>query len=171
MRGLAMVAHPDDCVIFAYSYIYNHPELTWTIGYLTYTDQDPRGQEMADFWRRRGIACVFLGFEDHWQDNEQKQFTRWPEEHAERSCWRLAKDFDLVLTHDKNGDYGHIHHLLVHRAVRQHPCLVTFARPGEGTVMHAVPDSAYSLDELPQHGNIIAGFHPTQHQNSYKEHI
>jgi len=171
MRGLAMVAHPDDCVIFAYSYIYNHPELTWTIGYLTYTEQDPRGQELADFWRRRGIDCVFLGFEDHCHDNEQKQFTKWSEERAERVCWQLAKDFDLVLTHDEHGDYGHIHHLLVHRAVRQHPCLVTFARPGEGTVMHAVPDSAYNLDELPRHGNIIAGFHPTQHQNSYKEHI
>ena len=39
-----IVAHPDDCVIFALSYIYNHPEHKWTIGYLTYTAQDPRGQ-------------------------------------------------------------------------------------------------------------------------------
>jgi LmbE family N-acetylglucosaminyl deacetylase len=39
MKALCLVAHPDDCVIFAYSYIYNHPEHNWTIGYLTYTAQ------------------------------------------------------------------------------------------------------------------------------------
>jgi hypothetical protein len=80
----------------------------------------------------------------------------------------LAKEFDLVLTHDESGDYGHIHHVLVHNSVQWHPRLVTFARPGEGTT-YTVPDSAYSLDELPLHANIIAGFHVMQHQNSYKE--
>ena len=169
MKALCLVAHPDDCVIFAYSYIYNHPEHDWTIGYLTYTAQDPRGAELSNFWQRRGIDTVFLGFEDHWHDNEQKQFTRWTEERAERACWALARDFDLVLTHDESGDYGHIHHVLVHRAVQWHPHLVTFAPPGQGTVTHTVPLDAYKLDELPMHGDIIAGFHIIQHQNSYKE--
>jgi hypothetical protein len=58
--------------------------------------------------------------------------------------------------------------VLVHNSVQWHPRLVTFARPGEGTT-YTVPDSAYSLDELPLHANIIAGFHVMQHQNSYKE--
>jgi LmbE family N-acetylglucosaminyl deacetylase len=168
MKALCVVAHPDDCVIFAYSYIYNHPEHDWTIGYLTYTAADPRGAELAAFWQRRRINTVFLGFEDHWHDNELKQFTRWTEERAERACWALAKDFDLVLTHDESGDYGHIHHVLVHNSVQWHPHLVTFAPPGQGTT-YTVPDSAYSLDELPLHANIIAGFHVMQHQNSYKE--
>ena len=90
MKALCLVAHPDDCVIFAYSFIHNHPEHEWTIGYLTYTAQDPRGQELSAFWKQRGIECVFLGFEDHWHDNEQKVFTRWPEESADRACWHLA---------------------------------------------------------------------------------
>lgn len=168
MKALCMVAHPDDCVIFGLSYIHNHPELDWTIGYLTYTATDPRGSEMAAFWQRRGINTVFLGFEDHWHDNEQKQFTRWTEESAERACWNLARQYDLVLTHDEAGDYGHIHHVLVHQAVKWHPRLVTFAPPGQG-VTYSVPTAAYSLDELPQHGGVIAGFHIQQHQNSYKE--
>lgn len=169
VKALCLVAHPDDCVIFGYSYIHAHPEYDWAVGYLTYTAQDPRGAEMAEFWRRRNIATVFLGFEDHWHDNEQKQFTRWSEEHAEQACWNLAKNYDLVLTHDEHGDYGHIHHQLVHRAVSQHQQLVTFAPVNQGTVTYTVPAGTYSLDELPTHGNIVAGFHQQQHQNSYKE--
>ena len=168
MKALCLVAHPDDCVIFGYSYIYAHPEHTWTIGYLTYTAQDPRGAEMSAFWQRRNIDTVFLGFEDHWHDNEQKQFTRWEPEHAERACWELARKYDLVLTHDEHGDYGHVHHSLVHQAVQWHPRLVTFA-PRELGTRYILPADAYSLDELPLHGNIVAGFHQQGHQNSYKE--
>lgn len=169
MKALCLVAHPDDCVIFAYSYIWHHPEHEWTIGYLTYTSQDPRGAEFQTFWAKRNIRTVFLGFEDHWHDNEQKQFTRWGAETAGTACWQLAKDFDLVLTHDESGDYGHIHHQLVHDSVAQHPYLITFARPGHGTP-YILPEHAYSLDELPLHRDIVTGFHLTVHQNSYKEH-
>lgn len=168
MKALCLVAHPDDCVIFGYSYIHNHPEHDWTIGYLTYTDKDPRGAELKEFWARRNIPCVFLGFEDHWHDNEQKKFTRWSEVVAKDSCWNLASKYDLVLTHDENGDYGHIHHRLVYNAVTRHHNVITFARPGEGNT-YIIPTGAYSLDELPTHKNIIAGFHGPEHRNSYKE--
>ncbi len=168
-QALCLVAHPDDCVIFGLSYIYHHPEYQWTIGYLTYTADHVRAQEMINFWRRRKIATHFLGFEDHWHDNEQKTLTRWTEEAAEHACWKLARQFDLVLTHDQSGDYGHIHHCLVHQAVKWHPGLVTFAKPGTGTVTFSVPPDTYSIDELPQHGAVVQSFHPHSHSNSYRE--
>ena len=127
------------------------------------------GAELAVFWQRRGIDTVFLGFEDHWQDNETKTFTNWTEERAERACWESAKNFDLVLTHNEHGDYGHIHHVLVHNSVQWHPHLVTFAPHNQGTVTLTVPPGTYTLDELPLHGNIIQSFHIEQHRNSYKE--
>ena len=170
MKALCLVAHPDDCVIFAYSYIYHHPEHDWTIGYLTYTEHDARAAEFKKFWRTRNIDTVFLGFEDHWHDNEQKQLTRWYGLDAVAACWNLAKDFDVVLTHDEHGDYGHIHHKVVHDAVKHHPNLITFAPPGQGTT-YILPADAYGLDELPLHRDIVAGFHPEVHQNSYKENI
>ena len=169
MKALCLVAHPDDCVIFAYSYIHNHPEHDWTIGYLTYTESDPRGAEMLEFWRRRGIDTIFLGFEDHWHDQEQQQLTRWDLAYAEVKCWTLAKDYSLVLTHDQHGDYGHIHHRVVHDSVKRHSNLVTFAPHGQGTVTLSIPPGTYNLDELPYHGNIIAGFHVAEHKNSYTE--
>jgi len=169
MNALCLVAHPDDCVIFALSYIHNHSDLNWTIGYLTYTAQDPRGAELAAFWHKRGIKCVFLGFEDHWHDNEQQRFTRWDSNDAKQACSQLAAVYELILTHDEHGDYGHIHHRLVHSAVTQHPNVITFAKPGEGTVTLTVPPDTYTIDELPLHGEIVRGFHPITHQNDYKE--
>lgn len=169
LKALCLVAHPDDCIIFAYSYIYNHPEMDWTIGYLTYTEKDPRGAELAEFWRKRGINCVFLGFEDHWEDNEQQQLTRWNGLDANTACWSLASNYNLILTHDKDGDYGHIHHRLVHNAVAHHHNVVTFAPHNQGTVTLTIPPGTYSLDELPLHGDIISGFHLTEHRNSYTE--
>ena len=168
MKALCLVAHPDDCVIFAYSYMFNHPEHEWTVAYLTYQSHEPRAREFSEFWNKRNIDTVFLGFEDHWHDNEQKQLTRWYGLDAAAECQLLARDYDIVLTHDEHGDYGHIHHQLVHDAVKDHPGLITFAPPGQGTT-YILPEGAYSLDELPLHRDIIAGFHPTIHQNSYKE--
>ena len=167
MNALCMVAHPDDCVIFGYSYIYNHSHFTWTIGYLTYHPADDRAREITDFWQRRNIKCVFLGFEDHWHDNQQQQFTRWDPADAMAACASLVKNYDLVLTHAADGDYGHIHHKLVHQAVKDHPKRVLFCDLGEGP-MYSVPRSAYSLDELPLHGEIVHGFHRFQHRNSYR---
>ena len=77
-------------------------------------------------------------------------------------------DYDLVLTHDAQGDYGHIHHVFVNRAVGDYPNLVTFAGPGQGTVKYTIEPGVYSLDEFPLHRDIVADFHPTIHTNEYK---
>lgn len=168
MKALCLVAHPDDCVIFAYSYIHNHPEHDWTICYLTYNHWDQRGQEMSDFWRKRNIDCVFLGHVDDYRDIENKKIS-FDQAQARSELKNIAADYDLVLTHDEHGDYGHIHHVFVHDCVRNHPGLVTFAKPGQG-ITYTVPTGTYSLDEFPQHRDVIAGFHNKEHKNSYKEH-
>ena len=169
MKALCLVAHPDDCVIFAYSYMYHHTEYAWTVAYLTYTDTDPRGAEVKTFWNQRGIDCVFLGFEDAWQDQEQQTFTRWSQSEAMDRCRTLASTYDIVLTHDAQGDYGHIHHRLVHDAVQDHTRLVTFAPPNSGNVTLTLPPDAYSLQELPVHAEVVQQFHKQQHKNSYWE--
>jgi LmbE family N-acetylglucosaminyl deacetylase len=168
MKALCLVAHPDDCLIFAYSYIYNHCQYSWTIGYLTYTQNAPRGQEIQQFWRKRNIDTIFLGFDDHWHDNEHQTFTRWSGHDAITACRQLASNFDLVLTHGANGEYGHIHHKLVHHAVKHHPRVICFADLGEGQT-YSLPTDTYSLDEIPLHAEIVKSFHKFGHVNSYKD--
>ncbi len=167
MKALCMVAHPDDCVIFAYSYIYNHPDLDWQICYLTYCEWEPRARELKEFWKRRNITCIFLGYTDDYRDIENKKIS-FNAEQARREIGNIIQRYDIVLSHDQEGDYGHIHHEFVHDCVKHHPRLITFAKPGEGTT-YTIPSGTYSLDELPMHGDIVKSFHTTQHQNSYKE--
>lgn len=168
VKALCMVAHPDDCVIFAYSYIHNHPEMDWRICYLTYSEWEPRAQELKEFWQRRSIPCIFLGYTDDYRDIENKSIS-FDAEQARREIGNIAERYDLVLSHDELGDYGHIHHVFVHSCVQHHPRLVTFAKLNQGTVTFTVPPGTYSIQELPQHGSIIQSFHAQEHRNSYKE--
>ena len=61
MRAVALVAHPDDCVIFAWPFMEAHPEFTWEIVYMTYRPKDARAREVTEYWNRRNIATFFLG--------------------------------------------------------------------------------------------------------------
>ena len=75
MKAMAMVAHPDDCVIFAYSFMHHYKQLDWTVCYLTYTEQDARGREFANFWQQRGVSTKFLGYVDDYRDIEAKRIS------------------------------------------------------------------------------------------------
>jgi LmbE family N-acetylglucosaminyl deacetylase len=168
MKAMTMVAHPDDCVIFAYSYMHHHPKYTWTVCYLTYTERDPRGQEFLEFRRRRNVAVRFLGHLDQWNIEKncpgKIDFVK-----AQQDIQQAISDQDLVLTHNSQGEYGHPHHVLVHLATTAHPRRVVFANPGEGTVRYSLDDSAYTLDEFPLHRAIVSGFHANGHVNEYIE--
>jgi len=167
MKAIAMVAHPDDCIIFAYSFMHAYPELEWTVCYLTYKADDHRGGELNAFWARRGIATKFLGYVDDWHDIENKQIS-FDEARAWIDIQEAVSKHDMVLTHDQEGDYGHIHHKFVHSAVADyHPNMITFAAISKGNVKYTIPAGVYTLDELPEHGAIIAGFHKEQHANEY----
>lgn len=166
MKAMTIVAHPDDCIIFAYSFMHQYNNLDWTICYLTYTEEDDRGQELKEFWTQRGIKTKFLGYVDDWHDIENNKIS-FDEEDAWIDIQFAIADQDIVLTHDENGDYGHIHHVFVNRATANHPRRVTFAGINKGNVKFTIPTGVYTLDELPKHGPIIAGFHSTEHANEY----
>jgi LmbE family N-acetylglucosaminyl deacetylase len=166
MKAMALVAHPDDCVIFAYSYMHNHPEYSWTVCYLTYTKLDDRGIEFDKFWNQRGIAVKFLGFDDWWDSIKNCPGAIDPDL-ARIAVQQAIHDQDLLLTHNSAGEYGHPHHVLVHECAQHHPRRVVFADPGTGTVKYQIGPGIYSLDELPLHKDIVLGFHKENHTNEY----
>jgi LmbE family N-acetylglucosaminyl deacetylase len=167
MKAIVVVAHPDDCIIFAYSFMLAYPELDWSICYLTYTNRDPRGHELQEFWHKRNIPTMFLGYVDDWHDIENKQIS-FDEAHAWIDIQEAISGQDIVVTHDAEGDYGHLHHVFVHNAVLDyHPGAVIFSKIGKGNARYTVPLGTYALDELPEHGSIIASFHSKEHANEY----
>ena len=167
LKAMVMVAHPDDCVIFAYSFMHQYPEFDWTVCYLTYTDADARGREFAEFWQRRGVATKFLGYVDDYRDIEANKIS-FDTATAAEDIRQAIQDQDVVLTHDHRGDYGHLHHVFVNQTVCQnHNRVVCFAGLGQGNVKYSVDPEVYSLDELSLHRNIISTFHMHTHANEY----
>lgn len=164
MKALCMVAHPDDCVIFGLGLITTTP-WHWTIGYLTYADHEPRAREISDFWQRRNITTKFLGYVDDWHDLETGHIS-FDQQAARRDITDLCAKFDVVLTHDCNGDYGHLHHRFVHDSV-MHPNKITFAAPDSGNHSVTLPSRPYELSELPLHADIVSSFHHRGHHNQY----
>lgn len=163
---MVVVAHPDDCVIFAYSYIHNQDDHDWTICYLTYDEHTPRGREIQAFWHRRNIATCFLGFEDRWDHAHQSPGLLEFDQVAPYIARAIA-DQDLIVTHNEQGEYGHPHHVLCNRATAHHQQRVTFAGHGQGQIKYQIPAGVYDLDELPLHRHIIEQFHPVDHVNEY----
>lgn len=162
-----MVAHPDDCVIFGWSFMYNQAHMHWTVAYLTYESSADRGRELASFWQRRGIPCVFLGHTDDHRDLATGRCS-FDQNQARQQIQSLIADYDIVLTHDSQGDYGHLHHRFVHDCVVSvHARTITFAPiTGSGMLFH-VPSGGLDINELPLHAAIIRDFHQHQHANRY----
>ena len=114
MKALCFVAHPDDCIIYAKPFIDATPYLEWSILYLTYSKTHPRGAEIAEYWK---YDTNFLEQPDYTLDlltNKSSIF--------EELILKLASPYfesaDILLTHGKDGEYGHIHHRIVHSACR-----------------------------------------------------
>ena len=158
MKAIAAVAHPDDCVIFARPYMDAHPEYKWHIVYLTYNSTDPRAREVTAYWTARGVTTEFLGFRDDYQDQQTQRFNFWTCTDALGSLINACNTADLILTHYEDGDYGHIHHKLVHQAVRKLAIeQVYFASTFNYNTRYIARDNL-PLDQFPLHRDVIEQF-------------
>jgi hypothetical protein len=113
--------------------------------------------EMTAYWRRRNVSTVNLGFVDDYRDIENNRVS-FDAEQAQREIANISSRYDLILTHNADGDYGHIHHMFVNSAVQslQKP-KVYFANYQQQTMeCHAVTE--IGLDELPLHRSVVEGF-------------
>ena len=90
-------AHPDDELLFAGALMMSMPDWHWTTVSLT-------GGARAH--RYPGIS---LGFPDPWRILTRAEYLEWRE--AVRDL-RLTPD--IVLSHNRLGEYGHPHHMAVH---------------------------------------------------------
>jgi hypothetical protein len=153
-----LVAHPDDCVIFAWPFVEAHPEFDYTVIYLTYTIQSDRGLELSKYWERRNIPTRFLGFLDDWEYVKNGQLGFDPAI-AESAILESLTGFDLVVTHNNDGDYGHPHHKFVSACADKIGIpKVYFASTFNYNQQYAVKNSV-NIDELPLHQEVIEQFH------------
>lgn len=157
MKALCVVAHPDDCIIFAWPLIDNFSKFEWTILYVTYNSISDRGREITNFWQKRNVATIMLGHNDTYIDmiNDKISFDT---ELAQEQILSLSKNYDLLLTHDHLGDYGHIHHKFVHDAViKCNKPTIYFANNENYNATYS-RKSKLDLSEIPLHNEVVAGF-------------
>jgi LmbE family N-acetylglucosaminyl deacetylase len=158
MKAKAVVAHPDDCVIFAWPFIEAHPQFEWEIVYLTYHDTDPRAKEVRAYWDKRNIPTKFLGFQDDYEDQLTQRLNFWHGIHAEYEIREACEDAELILTHNADGDYGHIHHKFVHSALELIDIpKVYFASTFNYNTKYVV-NTSVNTSELPLHKEVVEGF-------------
>jgi LmbE family N-acetylglucosaminyl deacetylase len=158
-KALAIVAHPDDCIIFALPFIEQQTKFNWHIAYLTYTHIDPRAQEVSKFWKQRNVTTEFLGFVDDYKDQQTQQLNFWNESDAVQKIQSVIYLYQpcLILTHNKDGDYGHIHHKTVYNAVSKSLVpQIYFASTFNVTDICQAKD--YDVDSLPLHKEVITSF-------------
>lgn len=156
VKAVAVVAHPDDCLIFARQYIDTHPMWSWSIVYLTYSSTDDRAKEIARYWNSRGVPTTFLGFVDSYLDMENNALSFSTEDAAQ--AIHNAVDADVILTHNADGDYGHIHHKFVNEVVSQiDKPKVYFANATQYNI-ECKATSKLNFDEFPLHQEVLQMF-------------
>lgn len=106
-KALVISAHPDDSFIFAHNLMNHLLHRGWRIDELvaTYQDGSARGREFVEACRLMGTNPIFLGHEDD-------PYTPLPL--MPPDFYNLHLDYDLIVTHGPNGEYGHGHHRQMH---------------------------------------------------------
>lgn len=113
MKALVVVAHPDDETLFLGGYMLKNSEWDWTVVSVTHSLESPRGQEFQQACRLLGATPLMLGQEDIFEKNLNQDLI------VSRLKELSRQSFDIVFTHNQNGEYGHPHHICVHQAVKR----------------------------------------------------
>ena len=101
-RALVLHAHPDDELLFAGALMLAHPDWEWTTVSLT---GGPR---------RSRYPGICLGFPDEWRILSVAEYHEW---RAAVAALRLEPD--VTISHNMLGEYGHPHHMAVHRIAHE----------------------------------------------------
>lgn len=158
IKAICVVAHPDDCIIFARPFIEQYSEFEWTILYLTYSSYDPRALEMTAYWQRRNVSTFNLGFVDDYRDMEHN-LVSFNVAQAQIEIFNISGKYDLLLTHNSDGEYGHIHHKFVNSCVLNLDKPKVYFSSQQNSNYKCEVNKNIDLGEIPLHKDVVLQFH------------
>ena len=113
-RCLVIVAHPDDETIWMGGMILKHKDWKWTILSLCRkndVDRAPKFKKVCEYYGADGV----IG------DLDDEILKPLPVKVVVNKIKEYLKDFnyDYIFTHGSNGEYGHLRHKEIHKAVNK----------------------------------------------------
>src|SRR3989338_8757885 len=111
-KALVIVAHPDDETIWMGGTILKNRNWDWTIFSLCRkndADRSPKFSNVCEFYGAKGIIGdlddeILLPLTTEEVINKIKEYL-------------VEREYDYIYTHGVNGEYGHLRHKEIHRAV------------------------------------------------------
>ena len=114
IKNLVIVAHPDDETIWMGGTIIQNKDCEWEIICLCRKDDKDR---MPKFSK----VCKELNADYSISDLDDEKFHDLDSDEVINKIKAMKKkgEYDYVYTHGENGEYGHVRHLDVHKAVNK----------------------------------------------------
>jgi LmbE family N-acetylglucosaminyl deacetylase len=114
-KAIVIVAHPDDETIWMGGCLLRYKNIDWSIFSLCRLSDDdraPKFKQVCDYYEAQ---CVITDLDD---EGELDMDTAVKE--AERLIAEKVGDssYDYIFTHGQNGEYGHIRHVTVNKAIK-----------------------------------------------------
>lgn len=114
LNVLAIVAHPDDEIIWMGGTIIRNKNWDWTIFSLCRKNDSQRAPLFRKVCKILKAKCIISDLDDE----ELKPLSLKIVEDKILSS-PDKKEYDYIFTHGENGEYGHIRHREIHRAVKR----------------------------------------------------
>lgn len=166
-KKVMFVAHPDDETLWGSHALYHEKYLVVCV---TCGGRKDRVEEFSKVMELSEDDYIMLNYPDLVNGKKSNWEKEWDAINADIEKILNAKDWDMVVTHNPEGEYGHIHHKMTNKIVTSyanHDKLVYFGRFYWGKIPNENELYRLTDEEFDFKANTLIPEYPTQDKAIY----